>query len=147
MGFRFTVNSSRNKKLPGKPDIILPRHNTIIFVHGCFWHQHPGCKEASMPTSSHKGIDWPSKLGKNVARDRRNQRQLRKMGWHVVVIWTCDILKHPARVVRRLERLLSGEEPRPITYTIPRKKDLLKAAERRADYTVLAKTARADRKT
>jgi len=88
-GYRFRKNV---KGLPGKPDVVLRKHNTIIFVHGCFWHQHEGCKEASVPKTR---IDfWTEKLGKNVERDKRQYEKLIMSGWNVVTIWECETKKH-----------------------------------------------------
>jgi DNA mismatch endonuclease, patch repair protein len=86
LGFRFRL---QRKDLPGKPDIVLPKHNTVIFVHGCFWHRHKGCKEASMP-ATHKDY-WIPKFNKTVERDKRNQKELRRLGWNIVTLWECQI--------------------------------------------------------
>jgi len=107
MGFRFTVNGPLNKSLPGKPDIVLPKHRTVVFVHGCFWHRHPGCKAARIPKSSRTGIDWKEKLEGNARRDRRNERRLRKMGWSVLKIWECRIKKDETMVAAKLTRFLN----------------------------------------
>lgn len=85
-GFRFRVHQ---KNLPGKPDIVLQKYKTVIFVHGCFWHYHKYCKEGRIPLSN---IDfWKTKLGKNVQRDDQHKLQLEKIGWHVITIWECEI--------------------------------------------------------
>jgi DNA mismatch endonuclease (patch repair protein) len=84
MGFRFRLH---RKDLPGKPDIVLPKYQTCIFVHGCFWHQHPRCKRASRPASNIKF--WDAKLLGNIERDKRNYRALKKLGWRIMVIWEC----------------------------------------------------------
>lgn len=84
LGFRFRLH---RKDLPGKPDIVLPKYRTCIFVHGCFWHQHLRCKRASRPTSNVKF--WDQKLLGNVERDRKNYWALKKQGWRVLVIWEC----------------------------------------------------------
>jgi DNA mismatch endonuclease (patch repair protein) len=84
-GFRYRLHV---KNLPGTPDIVLPKYRIIIFVHGCFWHQHPGCKHASMPKSNI--AFWKEKLGGNIARDRRNIAALEKNGWRCLVIWECQ---------------------------------------------------------
>jgi DNA mismatch endonuclease (patch repair protein) len=105
-GYRFTVNGPQNKSLPGKPDIVLPKYRTVIFVHGCFWHQHPGCPAARIPKSSASGIDWKSKLEGNAARDRRNVRKLRKQGWRVLTVWECRVHKNPEKELCRLVRLI-----------------------------------------
>ena len=85
MGYRFRLH---RKDLPGKPDIVLPKYNTVIFVHGCFWHRHEGCKFAYKPKSR---IDfWNSKFDETVARDKLNRKQLEANGWNVEIIWECE---------------------------------------------------------
>lgn len=106
-GYRFTVNGPLNKRLPGKPDIVLPKYRTVIFVHGCFWHQHPGCTAARIPKSSSGGVDWKSKLEKNVKRDRRNARLLRNQGWRVLTVWECRLRKSPSQTINRIVHGLS----------------------------------------
>jgi DNA mismatch endonuclease, patch repair protein len=91
MGYRFTVNGPKNRTLPGRPDIVLPKYRTVIFVHGCFWHRHNGCKGTTTPKT--RTDWWEAKFAGNVARDRRNQRSLRKEGWRVVVVWECELAK------------------------------------------------------
>ena len=85
LGFRFRIN---RKDLPGKPDIILPKYKTVIFVHGCFWHQHEGCKIASKPKSNSEF--WQKKFSLNIERDRKNQEKLQLMGYRVITIWECE---------------------------------------------------------
>ena len=85
-GFRFRLHS---KNLPGKPDIILARFKTVIFVHGCFWHQCPRCKGGRL-TKSNLGY-WEEKLKKNQERDKANVEKLEKLGWRVITIWACEI--------------------------------------------------------
>lgn len=85
-GFRFRKNV---KSLPGKPDIVLPKYKTVIFVHGCFWHRHPGCKDASMP-KTRVGF-WKEKFARNIENDIRNKECLENMGWQVIIIWECEV--------------------------------------------------------
>jgi len=85
LGYRFRVHL---KDLPGKPDIVLPKHNLVIFVHGCFWHQHPDCYLASKPRTRQQF--WAEKFEKNRLRDKRNQLALEELGWRVEVIWECE---------------------------------------------------------
>lgn len=88
LGFRFRKHV---RQLPGKPDIILPKYKTAIFVHGCFWHQHKGCKRATIPKSN---IDyWIPKLKGNVERDKQHRKNLEELGWNVAVIWECETKK------------------------------------------------------
>ncbi|MCX6992973.1 MAG: DNA mismatch endonuclease Vsr [Kiritimatiellaeota bacterium] len=101
MGYRFTL---RRKDLPGNPDVVLPQHRTVIFVHGCFWHRHAKCRRNSMP-ATHKRY-WIEKFARNVRRDRKILVQLRRLGWQVVVVWECQIETHPAKVQTRLEGIL-----------------------------------------
>lgn len=87
LGFRFRL--STGQRLYGKPDIVLPKYRTVIFVHGCFWHRHTRCKECSTPKTR---VDfWHRKFQANVARDAKVRRRLRREGWHIVVIWECQI--------------------------------------------------------
>jgi DNA mismatch endonuclease (patch repair protein) len=101
MGYRFRIN---RKDLPGKPDIVLPKHKTIIFVHGCFWHRHEGCKYSTIPKSNTEF--WLNKFNDNVQRDKVVQIELRKLGWKVVVIWQCE-LKDLEALKGYLKNLLS----------------------------------------
>lgn len=87
-GFRFRKN---DKRYPGKPDIVLPKYKTIIFVNGCFWHHHDNCSNFVLPKS--KQDYWIPKLTKNKERDLNNQEELRKAGWNVIVVWECQLKK------------------------------------------------------
>lgn len=87
-GFRFRIN---RKDLPGKPDIVLPKFKTVIFIHGCFWHRHKGCRDASMPKSNTDF--WHNKFEANVKRDERVGGELKALGWKVVTIWECQVKK------------------------------------------------------
>jgi DNA mismatch endonuclease, patch repair protein len=102
MGFRFRLH---RRDLPGKPDIVLPKHRLVIFVHGCFWHQHPSCKLASSPKT--RGDYWTPKLASNVARDERHSRELEAAGWRVETVWECDT-RDTQRVHERLEAICAG---------------------------------------
>jgi len=88
-GYRFRLHV---KTLPGSPDIVLSKHRTAIFVHGCYWHRHPGCKQgAYFPKDPKQGIEfWREKFEKNVRRDQKNKEMLEELGWKVVVIWECQ---------------------------------------------------------
>ncbi len=105
-GFRFSLH---RRDLPGAPDIVLPKHRTAVFVHGCFWHRHRNCKRATTPAS--RPEYWLPKFERTVARDKSNLRRLRKLGWRVVVVWECE-LKHPERVLRRLVADIAGGVPK-----------------------------------
>jgi DNA mismatch endonuclease (patch repair protein) len=86
MGYRFRLH---RKDLPGNPDIVLPKHKKVIFVHGCFWHGHDGCPRAKRPSTNKKF--WNEKLLKNIERDKKNQSDLPKLGWQLLVVWQCQI--------------------------------------------------------
>jgi DNA mismatch endonuclease (patch repair protein) len=106
-GYRFTVNGPKNKKLPGKPDIVLPKYKTVIFVHGCFWHRHPGCKGTTTPKTRTEW--WLAKFDRNVSNDRKNQEALKEMGWNVIVIWECELKDAEAVKVQLLSELSRAE--------------------------------------
>ncbi len=85
LGYRFRLH---RRDLPGKPDLVFPRLRKIIFVHGCFWHQHPVCREGRIPASRH--AYWVPKLARTVERDAEHLAGLDAMGWHVLTIWECE---------------------------------------------------------
>ncbi len=107
LGFRFRLH---RKDLPGRPDIVFPRHQAVIVVHGCFWHRHPGCKRASSPKTRVRY--WQNKFEDNVVRDKRNETALRDLGWKVMVIWECETKDHEA-VAARIESFLRRDESEP----------------------------------
>jgi DNA mismatch endonuclease (patch repair protein) len=84
-GLRFRLHRT---DLPGKPDIVLPKYRLAIFVHGCFWHRHPGCRRATQPNTRREF--WTLKLANNAERDARNVAELRRLGWRVGVVWECE---------------------------------------------------------
>ncbi|PWG02131.1 very short patch repair endonuclease [Sphingosinicella humi] len=86
LGLRFRLGGAG---LPGRPDIVLPRHRAVVFVHGCFWHRHRGCKVASTPKSN-TGF-WTAKFDRNVERDAKVTRELEALGWRVFVAWECEL--------------------------------------------------------
>ncbi len=86
LGFRYRLHA---KGIPGKPDLVLPKYKTVIFVHGCFWHRHPGCRYASTPTT--RTEFWESKFSANVARDSAVRSALLLAGWRVATIWECAL--------------------------------------------------------
>lgn len=99
-GYRFRLHVS---DLPGKPDLVFPRLRKVIFVHGCYWHRHPGCVLARLPKS--KLRFWVPKLTENRRRDLRNISRLRRDRWHVSVVWECQ-LKNPVSLAKRIKRFL-----------------------------------------
>lgn len=101
LGYRFRLN---RRDLPGKPDIVLPRHQTVIFVHGCFWHRHPGCRFAYTPKS--RVEFWQTKFQRNVERHREVEEELQTLGWRVLVVWECET-EVDDRLLERLAELLA----------------------------------------
>jgi len=95
MGLRFRLH---RRDLPGSPDVVFPRHRVALFVHGCFWHRHPGCHLAAVPKT--RAEFWNTKFKNNVERDRRANEQLIELGWRVAVIWECEA--NNVETVRRL---------------------------------------------
>ncbi|WP_316669639.1 very short patch repair endonuclease [Ralstonia psammae] len=85
MGLRFRLHV---RTLPGKPDLVFPKHRTVIFVHGCFWHRHPGCRMASTPKTDTER--WEAKFARNIERDAANTEALTEQGWRVEIIWECE---------------------------------------------------------
>ena len=100
LGYRFRLHRS---ELPGKPDVAFIKKRKAIFVHGCFWHQHKGCKRASMPQSNVSF--WSTKLARNVARDADQLRSLKAVGWRALVVWECET-KDKLKLAKRLSRFL-----------------------------------------
>jgi len=98
LGFRFRLHDQR---LPGKPDLVLPRLRKVIFVHGCFWHRHMQCKRASTPATREEF--WQKKFSANVERDRRVLVELKNLGWDAMVVWQCQL----ADTEKLSQRLLS----------------------------------------
>lgn len=85
-GWRFRLH---DKALPGSPDIVMKKYGTVIFIHGCFWHSHQGCKRATIPKTNREF--WGKKLKGNVERDKKAREQLSRLGWKVIVIWECEV--------------------------------------------------------
>ena len=130
-GLRFSL---RRKDLPGKPDIVLPKYRTAIFVHGCFWHRHKGCPVATMPKS--RQAFWLAKFEANVARDKRNQRDLKKTGWKVIVLWECEVMHAPFAAVEKVLKTIRPDSPSLDFNTLPDKRTLMKAAESRLHWNL-----------
>ncbi len=87
-GFRFRLH---DKKLPGHPDIVLPKYKTVVEVRGCFWHRHQGCKASTTPFSNTEF--WEAKFKRNVERDKKHADELKALGWHLIVVWECETSK------------------------------------------------------
>ena len=100
LGYRFRIH---RKDLPGKPDVVLPKYKLAIFVHGCFWHQHPGCHLASRPKT--REDFWKAKFDANRLRDKKNQIALEENGWRVEVIWECQT-KDEGKLFEYLQNLI-----------------------------------------
>jgi len=98
-GYRFRKN---DKRYPGKSDIVLPKYHVAIFVHGCFWHRHEGCKDATTPKT--RTEFWLEKFDKNVKNDQIKQEKLRELGWKVIVIWECEIKKDLIKTMEWFEQ-------------------------------------------
>ncbi len=90
-GFRYRKN---DKRYPGKPDIVLPKYKTVIFIHGCFWHGHD-CPAGKLPETRKKF--WEDKIAGNITRDNRNSKELEQQGWKVIVIWQCELKNRQVR--------------------------------------------------
>ena len=100
-GFRFRLHS---KLLPGKPDLVFAKFKTVVFVHGCFWHLHENCRDGRLPKS--KLEYWQPKLVKNIERDANNVEELTKLGWKVIIIWECELLKSFDSVIQKTKTIL-----------------------------------------
>ena len=96
-GFRYRKNDTR---LPGKPDIVLPKYRTVIFVNGCFWHGHEGCRYFVWPKNN--STFWKNKIIGNIARDKKNCERLSELGWHIITVWECELKQSV------LEKTLNG---------------------------------------
>lgn len=105
LGLRFRLH---DKRLPGRPDLVLRRHQTVVFVHGCFWHRHAGCSQATNPSSNAEF--WRHKFTTNVQRDQAVANALRLAGWRVVVIWECELKDMPT-LTRRIQQLFLDAGP------------------------------------
>ncbi|WP_284691708.1 very short patch repair endonuclease [Pinirhizobacter soli] len=101
-GLRYRLHG---KGLPGSPDLVLRKHGSVVFVHGCFWHRHSGCSRATEPSS--RRDFWLGKFERNVARDREAEGRLRELGWRVFVIWECE-LKHAASLERLADEIIGN---------------------------------------
>ena len=99
LGLRYRLH---RRDLPGTPDLVFPKHRVIIFVHGCFWHRHPGCKKATTPKS--RVQFWQEKFDRTVARDRQVINRLVTLGWSVAIIWECETKTKDGRI-NRLEEI------------------------------------------
>lgn len=101
LGYRFRIHV---QSLPGKPDIVLAKYRTVIFVNGCFWHRHQGCKRCTTPSSNQEY--WVIKLARNVERDAQHRKDLERLGWRVIIIWECETKNH-SDLTAKLKRIFS----------------------------------------
>jgi DNA mismatch endonuclease (patch repair protein) len=99
-GLRYRKN---DKSLPGTPDIVLPKYRTVVFIHGCFWHGHKGCRKSELPDT--RRDFWERKISENMTRDQRNIDELEKSQWRVIVVWQCEI-NNIKRREKRIESLI-----------------------------------------
>ncbi|MEO6330828.1 MAG: DNA mismatch endonuclease Vsr [Ginsengibacter sp.] len=100
-GFRYRKNV---KLLPGKPDVVLSKYNTVIFINGCFWHGHNNCEASTLPKS---GIEyWSKKIGSNITRDKKNITELKRLGWKVIIVWECQYKKLIEETKSKLIKLI-----------------------------------------
>ncbi|MDE5657495.1 MAG: very short patch repair endonuclease [Muribaculaceae bacterium] len=105
-GFRFRLH---RKDLPGKPDIVLPKYKTAIFINGCFWHGHQNCKYATIPETNREF--WLTKISRNVERDKATYSELRRQGWSIIEIWQCQLKpKQKDQTLQNLIRALHNEQ-------------------------------------
>lgn len=102
-GYRYRTH---NKELPGKPDLVLRKYRTVIFVHGCFWHYHQDCREGRIPDTN--TTFWKTKLSKNVARDKRHKEALIASGWRVITVWECEIENQAEYIIKTIEEILKN---------------------------------------
>lgn len=108
-GFRYRLH---DYNLPGCPDLVLPRYQVVIFVNGCFWHRHQGCKLAYFPKTN---LDkWQKKFDQNVLRDRKNIDTLGKTGWRVIVVWECGLRKNTQDVLELLRDEINSDKCKPV---------------------------------
>lgn len=104
-GFRYRLHA---RSLPGSPDLVFPKYKAVIFVHGCFWHRHEGCRYATTPKAN--GEFWARKFEGNVARDARHVEELRRQGWRVAVVWECALRHTAERAAHAVGEWLRGEK-------------------------------------
>ncbi|MDR1882565.1 MAG: very short patch repair endonuclease [Prevotella sp.] len=134
-GFRYRVN---DKKLPGKPDIVLPKYKTAIFLHGCFWHGHEDCKHASTPKTNTDF--WVNKITSNSERDKINLQKLTALGWNIITVWECEIrYAHKRNITPLIDRIsaaLLEQAPKKITMKSygERENEIMSVAEDIVEY-------------
>ena len=131
-GFRYRVN---NPRLPGHPDIVLRKYHTCIFVNGCFWHGHEGCKYFRMPKTNTEF--WERKISRNRERDREEQKQLARMGWHCITVWECELKgERREKTLESLEDTLNHIfiQSSDLVYRLAEREDMGMAAEENVNF-------------
>jgi DNA mismatch endonuclease, patch repair protein len=135
LGLRYNIN---NKHLPGNPDLVFPKYRTVVFIHGCFWHRHAGCKDASMPKSNQ--IFWINKFSENVQRDTRAVEALTQVGWKVMIAWECELMNNTIETIEKVAHAIRSNlhtlsQPQYRQVDLERK-ELLTAAEEKVRYRI-----------
>ncbi|MFH7320593.1 DNA mismatch endonuclease Vsr [Desulfurivibrio sp. D14AmB] len=149
LGLRYRLG---DRRLPGKPDLVFPMCRAAVFVHGCYWHRHQGCNDASTPKT--KAAFWQEKFAENVARDRRVKAEIERLGWRVLVVWECELLRDTVATVHRVARWLRSESAAEDgvaakesgAYFLDRR-ELLAAAEKKVRYRIDSYAGREDEAT
>ena len=133
LGFRYRLSDDR---LPGRPDLVFPRYRAVVFVHGCYWHRHLRCKDASTPKTNTSF--WKAKFASNVQRDRRNLRELEDLGWRALVVWECDLMERTAATIERVADWLRQGRPSGAAHDGPAidRGSLLAVAEQKVRYRI-----------
>lgn len=135
LGFRYKL---KNKDLPGNPDLVLPKFRAVVFVHGCFWHRHASCRDASMPKTNQSF--WAKKFSENVERDTKNAEALSQQGWKVILVWECELVNKTIETIEKVAHDIRGSL-QPVSGTQYRqldleRKELLTAAEQKVRYRI-----------
>ena len=135
LGFRYRL---RNRHLPGQPDLVFPKFRAAVFVHGCYWHRHPGCKDASTPKSN---VDfWARKFAENIERDLRTEEQLVVSGWRVLVVWQCELVKRTIETIQKVALWLNQGTASGVQFRygelIMSREELLAVAEKRVRFRI-----------
>lgn len=126
-GLRFRIHEEH---LPGEPDIVLKKYRVVVFVHGCYWHRHPGCCKCTTPTTRKEF--WEKKFDANVTRDYIAKQQLESLGWSVIVLWECEVIGDPEGAVRGILTHMDQELASKLcSVKLPPKRDLIRIARKK----------------